>query len=47
MAEQLLMATFILLVLAVLINLARLWSPIIWLDLAATASVPGGRLAGW
>ncbi|HRY13940.1 MAG TPA: cytochrome c biogenesis protein CcsA [Syntrophomonadaceae bacterium] len=35
MAEQLLMATFILLVLAVLINLARLWSPIIWLDSAA------------
>ncbi|MEQ8200120.1 MAG: cytochrome c biogenesis protein CcsA [Syntrophomonadaceae bacterium] len=35
MAENLLMGTFLLLVLAVLINLARLWSPATWLDKAA------------
>lgn len=35
MTDMLLMATFVLLVLAVLIDLARLWSPGAWLDKAA------------
>ena len=35
MAEKLFMVTFVMLVLAVLINLARLWLPVSWLDKAA------------